>query len=149
MREELFAISGLRARYPQCFIVNNGIYQFVGLWETVEKLVECDSMPDDVLAAHPEINTFTSVFFGGESTRLTPLAKRQAERRGKIDKIGRQESLRYADGVLSNQTEVEKSKSTADPDVSPCKSPRRSIVSMVSRGITKRLKVLSDRCLEI
>ena len=121
----------------------------MGLWETVEKLVECDSLPDDVLAAHPEINTFTSVFFGGESSRLTPLAKRHAERRGKIDKMGRQEPLKDADGELPTQTDTERSRSTIDVGVSPCKSPKRSLVSMVSRGISKRFKVLSDRCLEI
>lgn len=139
----------MRARYPQCFIINNGVYHFVGLWETVEKLVECDSMPDDVLAAHPEINTFTSVFFAGESSRLTPLAKRHAERRGKIDKIGRQEQVKDVDGKLLTETETEGTRSTSDANVTPCKSPKRSLVSMVSRGISKRFKVLSDRCLEI
>ena len=117
----------------------------MGLWETVEKLVECDSIPDDVLAAHPEINTFASVFFGGESTRLTPLAKRHAERRGKIDKICLQEPLKDLDGELTTETGTEGSRSTTD--VSPCKSPKRSLVSIVSRGISKRFKVLSDNVL--
>ena len=53
----------MRAKYPQCFINNEGIFDFVGQWEAIETLVECDSLPTEVLAAHPEIKTFTSVFF--------------------------------------------------------------------------------------
>ena len=64
IRDELFAISGVRAKYPQCFLIKDGTYQFVGVWETVEALEECDSLPPEVLDNHPEIDTFTSVFFG-------------------------------------------------------------------------------------
>lgn len=62
IRNNLFNISGLRAKYPQCFIDQNGSYVFVGLFEQIETLLECDSLPIEVLNAHPEINTFTKVF---------------------------------------------------------------------------------------
>lgn len=59
----MFIISGLGVEYPQCFLNNNGVYEFVGQWETIETLEECDSIPAEILAGHPEIKTFTSVFF--------------------------------------------------------------------------------------
>ena len=62
MRNKLFNISGKRAVYPQCFIASGGDdIVFVGDWEAVESLLECESIPADVLAANPTIQTFTKV----------------------------------------------------------------------------------------
>ena len=78
----------MRAKYPQCFINNEGIFDFVGQWEAIETLVECDSLPTEVLAAHPEIKTFTSVFFRQnkgemfltqEKLRIAMIAKKEEE----------------------------------------------------------------------
>jgi hypothetical protein len=70
IRDELFAISGMRGKYPQCFLrrgrKGNRRYEFVGNWETVETLVESDSIPADFLALHPEIPTFSTIFESAE-----------------------------------------------------------------------------------
>lgn len=64
LRDKLFGISGHRGKYPQCFIQDNdGNIRFVGLWDEIESLVDCDSLPSDVLAANPSINTFSKVKF--------------------------------------------------------------------------------------
>lgn len=62
MRNKLFGISGKRAVYPQCFMTSGDEITFVGDWEAVEALLECESIPADVLAANPNIQTFTKVF---------------------------------------------------------------------------------------
>ena len=68
LRNKLFSVSGQRGKYPQCFISrmnsssNEAEYEFIGLWETIENLVDMDSIPADFLATHPEIKTFTKVF---------------------------------------------------------------------------------------
>lgn len=66
IRDELFSISGMRGKYPQCFLrrgsKGNRRYEFVGTWETVETLVESDSIPADFLAVHPEIMIFSNIF---------------------------------------------------------------------------------------
>ncbi|KAJ1410663.1 hypothetical protein B484DRAFT_455817 [Ochromonadaceae sp. CCMP2298] len=60
-RDECFAISGQRGKYPQCFLTGEGPMRFIGVWEDVESLMECDSIPEEVLAANPEIKTFAKV----------------------------------------------------------------------------------------
>jgi hypothetical protein len=60
-RDECFAISGQRGKYPQCFLTGEGPMRFVGLWEEVESLMECDTIPEEVLAANPQIQTFAKV----------------------------------------------------------------------------------------
>lgn len=60
-------MSGHRGKYPQCFIsrvspAGNEEYQFIGMWEDVENLVESDSIPGEFLASHPEIKTFSKTF---------------------------------------------------------------------------------------
>ena len=67
LRNKLFGVSGQRGKYPQCFIsrgstVDSEEYEFVGMWEDVETLVESDSIPQEFLQAHPEIKTFSRVF---------------------------------------------------------------------------------------
>jgi len=62
-RDELFGISSLRGKYPQIFIQGaDGTKKFVGQWEKVQELVECDDLPADVLAANPTIETFSKTF---------------------------------------------------------------------------------------
>jgi hypothetical protein len=138
-RDELFLISGLRAKYPQCFLLTDGLYRFVGLWDTIEKLVECDSIPREELAAHPEIETFTSVFFGRdeEPARLTPLAKRTAGRRGRIEKIGR---LDRSSEANIKDLKVEINKFDNDANLMPYSSPKRSLSSQFFNSIMKKTK---------
>jgi hypothetical protein len=58
----MFAISGKRAVYPQCFFVSpGGDMEFVADWDAFESLMECESIPGDVLASNPAIQTFTKV----------------------------------------------------------------------------------------
>ena len=63
-RDESFGISTVRANYPQCFLENtsDGKIAFVGLWDVVESLVECNDLPADVIASNPDIKTFDNVF---------------------------------------------------------------------------------------
>lgn len=63
LRDILFGVSGQRGKYPQCFLKDeSGSYTFVGLWEEVESLIECDTIPAEVLAANPQIKTFAQVW---------------------------------------------------------------------------------------
>ena len=63
LRDVLFAVSGQRGKYPQCFLKEeSGSYRFVGLWDEVESLIECNTIPADVLASNPQIKTFNQVF---------------------------------------------------------------------------------------
>jgi hypothetical protein len=60
IRDTLFGISGHRGKYPQCFVADgNGGYRFIGLWEEIEQLVDCDALPQEVLEANPSIPTLT------------------------------------------------------------------------------------------
>ena len=63
IRDKLFGISGQRGKYPQCFILDtaSGDYRFIGLWEAIESLVDCDALPADVLEANPTIPRFSTV----------------------------------------------------------------------------------------
>ncbi len=67
-RNKLFGVSGQRGKYPQCFIsrgdrvAGSDEYEYVGMWEDVETLVEMDSIPSEFLAVHPEIKTFSRTF---------------------------------------------------------------------------------------
>eukprot|EP01038_Epipyxis_sp_PR26KG_P012135 gene12135-16246_t len=63
LRDKLFAVSTIRGKYPQCFIEeSDGNFKFVGLWEDIESLLDCDQLPAEVLEANPQINTFSKVF---------------------------------------------------------------------------------------
>lgn len=63
-RDECFAISGTRGNYPQCFLENtsDGKIEFVGLWDAIEVLIECNDIPAEVLNNNPDIKTFDMVF---------------------------------------------------------------------------------------
>jgi hypothetical protein len=42
IRDSLFEVSGLRGKYPQCFIQSDdGSYKFIGLWEQVCLPISC------------------------------------------------------------------------------------------------------------
>lgn len=60
-RNELFGISGIRGNYPQFFFLHqDGTTTFLGGWERIEMLN--DSLPDEILKAHPDIETWDTVF---------------------------------------------------------------------------------------
>jgi len=62
-RDQLFSVSSLRGKYPQVFIEKEGgELVFVGQWDKIQELLECDDIPSEVLAANPTISTFTNVF---------------------------------------------------------------------------------------
>lgn len=61
VRDKLFAISGQRGKYPQCFVTEGDSYRFVGMWDDIESLLDCDGLPAEVLAANPTISTFSAV----------------------------------------------------------------------------------------
>ncbi len=61
VRDKLFAVSNLRGKYPQCFLESDGTYRFLGLWEKLEEMIECDTIPAEVLEANPSIQTFKKV----------------------------------------------------------------------------------------
>jgi len=62
LRNKLFGISNLRGKYPQVFIKTGDEYVFVGNKETVEELLEANSLPAEVLEANPGIQTLEKVF---------------------------------------------------------------------------------------
>lgn len=62
-RDQLFAVSSMRGKYPQVFIEKDGgELIFVGQWEKIQELLECDDIPAEVLASNPTIETFTKTF---------------------------------------------------------------------------------------
>lgn len=61
LRDKLFGISGQRGKYPQCFIQRGDECRFVGMWDEIESLLDCDALPADVLSANPTIPTFSKV----------------------------------------------------------------------------------------
>ena len=62
MRNKLFGISGKRAVYPQCFFQSDSDdMEFIADWEAFESLLECESLPKDVLDSNPSIKTFKIV----------------------------------------------------------------------------------------
>lgn len=62
IRDQLFAVSGQRGKYPQLFIKNEDeSYTFLGLWEEIESLLDCDELDAGILASNPTIQTFKTV----------------------------------------------------------------------------------------
>ena len=61
-RNKLFGISSKRGVYPQVFMEIGGEVTFVGDFEEISQLNECDALPTDVLAANPQIKTLSNVF---------------------------------------------------------------------------------------
>jgi hypothetical protein len=63
IRDVLFLVSGLRGKYPQCFLSRSrGHFEFVGTWDAIGDLLENESLPDKFLREHPEIRTFSTTF---------------------------------------------------------------------------------------
>jgi hypothetical protein len=62
-REELFSISGIRGNYPQFFMVHsNGATSYFGNYERLEELNETSSLPQEVLDANPDFETWVKTF---------------------------------------------------------------------------------------
>jgi hypothetical protein len=61
LRDALFGVSGQRGKYPQCFITDGTTHRFIGMWEEMESLLDCDALPKDILEANPGIQTFSKV----------------------------------------------------------------------------------------
>eukprot|EP00802_Teleaulax_amphioxeia_P020668 Tamp_20962.p3 GENE.Tamp_20962~~Tamp_20962.p3 ORF type:complete len:126 (+),score=38.39 Tamp_20962:27-380(+) len=62
VRGQLFELSGLRGKYPQVFLKDEGgQYSFVGDWDEFEGLLDNDALPPEVLIGG-DIKTFTAVF---------------------------------------------------------------------------------------
>jgi hypothetical protein len=61
IRDTLFNLSQQRGKYPQLFIRYDETHEFVGLWDEVESLLDCDSLPTEVLEGNPSIRTFSKV----------------------------------------------------------------------------------------
>ena len=60
-RESLWSLSS-RCDYPQVFTRIGGTVVFVGGHEEIDRLAECESFPEETLAAHPEIESFSERF---------------------------------------------------------------------------------------
>lgn len=61
-RNALFAVSNLRGKYPQVFTKREGDISFIGDFDTINELNDCDQLPPDVLEANPQIPTLSKVF---------------------------------------------------------------------------------------
>ena len=61
-RDELFGVSNLRGKYPQVFVKVRGETTFVGDFEKINELNDCETLPPEILQAHPHIETFSKVF---------------------------------------------------------------------------------------
>jgi hypothetical protein len=62
-RDFLFSVSSVRS-YPQIFLESDGnAFKYVGTWQHVQELLDNVDIPADVLAQHPDIQTFNTVSF--------------------------------------------------------------------------------------
>ena len=62
-RNKLFDISGIRGNYPQFFFeFQDGSINFFGNFDKIEQLNETSSLPAEVLAQHPEVETWDKSF---------------------------------------------------------------------------------------
>lgn len=62
-RNKLFEISGVRANYPQFFFeFQEGTINFLGNFEKLDSLNETKGLPAEVLAQHPELETWEKQF---------------------------------------------------------------------------------------
>lgn len=63
MRNRLFGVSGIRGNYPQFFFeFRDGTINFMGAFDKMESLNETSGLPPEVLAQHPELETWEKVF---------------------------------------------------------------------------------------
>lgn len=68
-REELFGISGTRGNYPQFFVASSdGAIEYFGDFDKMERLNETSSLPPEILAMHPELETWKDITFGTTAT---------------------------------------------------------------------------------
>jgi len=69
IRDELFIISGIRGYYPQFFIERqDGQIEYFGNFDRMETINETSGLPTEVLAMHPELETWADITF--ESTNV-------------------------------------------------------------------------------
>ncbi|KAJ8609499.1 hypothetical protein CTAYLR_005463 [Chrysophaeum taylorii] len=61
-RNKLFGISGLRGAYPQVFVNLDGEITFIGDFDQINELNDCDELPKDILDANPGIPTLSKTF---------------------------------------------------------------------------------------
>ncbi len=62
-RTKLFNISGISGNYPQFFFeYEDGTINFFGSFDKIDQLNETSSLPADVLAQHPEVETWDKSF---------------------------------------------------------------------------------------
>ena len=62
-RTRLFNISGVQGNYPQFFFeFQDGTINFLGGFDKIESLNETSGLPPEVLAQHPELETWDKVF---------------------------------------------------------------------------------------
>lgn len=61
-RDALFAVSNLRGKYPQVFTKVNGETTFIGDFDKINELNDCETLPAEILQSHPHIETFSKVF---------------------------------------------------------------------------------------
>jgi hypothetical protein len=65
VRNELFAVSGIRGNYPQFFFAHpDGSTTYFGGWEKLEEINENSSLPPNILYNNPKIETWDSFFSG-------------------------------------------------------------------------------------
>jgi len=63
IRNKLFEISGVRGNYPQFFFeFQDGTINFLGNFAKIDDLNETNNLPSDVLAQHPELETWDKMF---------------------------------------------------------------------------------------
>jgi hypothetical protein len=62
-REELYSISGIRARYPQFFFIHSdGTTSYLGDWKMLQKIHHAEGLPRSYRDANPDISTWDEVF---------------------------------------------------------------------------------------
>ena len=62
-RNKLFEISGVRGNYPQFFFeFQDGTINFLGNFEKINDLNETKGLSSEVLAQHPELETWDKMF---------------------------------------------------------------------------------------
>lgn len=62
-RNKLFEVSGIRGNYPQFFFEwKDGTINYFGNFDKIESLNETSGLPVEVLAQHPELETWDKVF---------------------------------------------------------------------------------------
>ena len=75
-RNILFGISGIRGNYPQFFFEHpDGTFTFLGSFDKIEMLNETNGLPHEVLAQHPELETWDKVFGSVVDSFANPLSR--------------------------------------------------------------------------